>query len=1483
MVLSVKPSIVENIKYSLPEHIRVRNPLLVKFVEFYYQWMEKEGQPLAFLNYVLDLKDVDSTTNIFNRKIFDQMLALLPQNSKVDKSLVLKNLDHFLKSKGSMESFQFVMKALFDQEMELEYQHPYVMAASANQLDKDSLLVLKSTDDFSQSTGSFLQQPDNFSSALIETATEFTLNSEMYWELRLSSIVGEFTPYATVQSLKKTINRNFIVVDQYFTLVNLFPVLDTEGMIHHYQLQLKSTSPLMTADLNGMYVRQLNTGFAGVLDQPDPSIKFSYTDGLYYYYSFSLSSWSNAASITLTDDIFFVAPEIVNKIITKSDYVYGEVKPMVAGFEYNNRGSLYEESLPVRIQANNELIGNAAIEFLNEGPVEEIEIIKGGFGYHVGYPILSATIDSSPFVASIGAIDGYGAKTEIVMEIDQLFLESGGHGYTINDKLYPVGIPDVELQVGTVALDSTITSVQISGSNRGSFKVCPKFSSIATTSATGTGCVVSFSYRVKSIKLLDGGRHYRSAVISHDGCHGMGASFQPEFVSGAVSTFTISNAGSGYTYASAWIDNSVGKHAQLTPLLNNAGQITGFTIVDPGYNYTHGDVITIVGNGTNAAATVNTVKNMCVRNVRVLNGGSAYNKNTTLTYTNTTGGGGTSCSLTPQIDDSGSIVKVIVNSQGNGYSDNSDSIVVGGFTDASLNVTLSPENGAILDYNITDGGSGYKTQAEEPPTYFTITTVAGYGAVLTPVIGAGRLIHVNILNCGYGYAFGDTITVHGAGVNATCTPRIGPKGEIIAVDITNNGNGYYQGTTVSIYGDGMTAAVVPIIETGIVSVDVLNIPYRTWYLVQEDETNILDEAGDWLCFDLGVSLDPVSALLTENYDRLDCEDNDILVYSINPGSRGYWQVTDLVQEDGSRLYTEDYYDLVSDRPVVTITVSDPTGTGAILVPVIDEETGVMVSVTVVNKGTGYTNPSYVIYPDFGLYSAVLKLNVPRYISGLTWTSHGTDYGTAKALVQSGSGQGAHIEFVTDISGAITNIALTGQGSGFTSTPELVITDNSGYGAVSKIDITDGGSYTRVPHVLLARKTHGTTTIVVDADGAQLVARSNTIGTIKTVKLIDISYSGHDAPSIIFPLVVGVDYTGLILGERVYTKFKSYHSQIDLMQEDGFKILAPYSDHIEGILTEMNEELITDDEDELDLVYLQYDDNQLVNFYGTVVDIDYPRQLVYIEFDDDIGTDFFDMVTEDGQSIKEETGYDLVYEHSAKIQLGDTLIGEQSGLSTVITYLNRASANPIMAGVVDLNRRFDSNAGKLSHPLIKVHNGKKVQNFAYIIRTGISKSTYEMVLKSTVHPAGYAMYGDVLINMDSTQDHPYGLRPSQDSKFATSFMELIITMLMGLAYSPYTNDRQRLGWLEEHKFAIESCASYVYNLTTDASLDWLNTEDGDRIVSKEEYSCSGDSIESYMNFLINSVNTTARGYTHLSKVKMPFETDSSCYITLINNR
>jgi hypothetical protein len=138
------------INRQVPEFVREEYPLFVSFIEAYYEFLEtKQGtKNNDLLNQSKKLKsitDVDVSIDEFEEHFFNIFASLIPVTSTVDKAFLIKNVLPLYKSKGSENSFKFLFRLLFNEEVEITYPRINVLRASDGKWKIDKTLKVSFT------------------------------------------------------------------------------------------------------------------------------------------------------------------------------------------------------------------------------------------------------------------------------------------------------------------------------------------------------------------------------------------------------------------------------------------------------------------------------------------------------------------------------------------------------------------------------------------------------------------------------------------------------------------------------------------------------------------------------------------------------------------------------------------------------------------------------------------------------------------------------------------------------------------------------------------------------------------------------------------------------------------------------------------------------------------------------------------------------------------------------------------------------------------------------------------------------------------------------------------------------------------------------------------------------------------------------------------------------------------------------------------
>jgi len=278
----IKPKVSDLISNRLPEWLSSK-PQFVKFIDYYYQWIEGKGEPLDFIRNLIEYSDLDSTSDEFVELSTNKILSFLPADAVIDRKMFVKNIKEFILSKGSDESLQFIMKAVYGEDAYRRNMADYVLRPSDNNYMQDGFIAVEVfnsvKNNFSQCLGTNLIQLDSPASIKIEDASENASDDgRTFFVLKFDPryLNGAFNIGSAVRAMKKYVDPTFVEITDYQTVVWFDVETKTLRMLANKKIDFFASQRLhkLGGGFNGI-VGSVDQYFVNNLNQHDYSITLS--------------------------------------------------------------------------------------------------------------------------------------------------------------------------------------------------------------------------------------------------------------------------------------------------------------------------------------------------------------------------------------------------------------------------------------------------------------------------------------------------------------------------------------------------------------------------------------------------------------------------------------------------------------------------------------------------------------------------------------------------------------------------------------------------------------------------------------------------------------------------------------------------------------------------------------------------------------------------------------------------------------------------------------------------------------------------------------------------------------------------------------------------------------------------------------------------------------------------------------------------------
>ena len=206
--------ISSQIDSQFPGFIREEGPQFVAFMKAYFEYMEQEGNPVNSIRALRDNLDIDRTIDSFVEYFRKEFMIDIPKDVMADKRLLAKHIRDFYRTRGSQESYRFLFRALYGQEIEFYYPGDDILRASDGRWKREVRLRISAP--FAKNPRSFegntIKGVTSGATAYIQDIIGTTALGIEVYDMTAENIIGTFldgervyntsdaTNYATINS-----------------------------------------------------------------------------------------------------------------------------------------------------------------------------------------------------------------------------------------------------------------------------------------------------------------------------------------------------------------------------------------------------------------------------------------------------------------------------------------------------------------------------------------------------------------------------------------------------------------------------------------------------------------------------------------------------------------------------------------------------------------------------------------------------------------------------------------------------------------------------------------------------------------------------------------------------------------------------------------------------------------------------------------------------------------------------------------------------------------------------------------------------------------------------------------------------------------------------------------------------------------------------------------------------------------------------------
>jgi len=425
----------------LPFFVRNDHGNFTAFLEAYYEFLEQDDEVVNRIKNVQTYYDIDRTIDEFTDDLYATFTKLIPEDILADRKLLLKHVKDFYRAKGTEKSVRFLMRILFNEEIDFYYPKKDVLRVSDGKWFIQKSLRINSTllNDVSDDTlatleryiGTRITGSTSEATAIIERVDRFFEQGFQIDELILSNINGDFESGEQITTMFD--DENGVTQDLESTIIS--GILNTVEIINGGANYIIG-DPVIVVSSTGagacVTVSAVSTGNIFSLDIVESGAGYRSADVILITgggggTGANANVFSVTADNTAHPNIYSIASSTISL----------EANTAVGNAVYTNLSATNVASW----------IANAMNfwSYSNTGPVESVLVISSGSGYTTN-PSFSVVANSQ--IINLGIL----GKMEII---------DGGTEYRIGNKIEFVN-PWGSYGSGALA---NVTNVDINNSN----------------------------------------------------------------------------------------------------------------------------------------------------------------------------------------------------------------------------------------------------------------------------------------------------------------------------------------------------------------------------------------------------------------------------------------------------------------------------------------------------------------------------------------------------------------------------------------------------------------------------------------------------------------------------------------------------------------------------------------------------------------------------------------------------------------------------------------------------------------------------------------------------------------------------------------------------------------------------------------------------------------------------------------------------------
>jgi hypothetical protein len=205
--MAIDQKISNIVKDQFPDFYKEDAPTFLEFMKAYYEYMEQSGKTIHEMHKLTSYKDIDDTTDEYLEYFRRTILASIPQDVLVNKRLLAKHIKDFYQSKGTISSYKFLFRILYDEDVEVSFPADQMLRVSDGDYRLDRYVVCAADERLYTFIGKTVVAIGHAGAeGFVENVVRRNVNGRDLMQVNMSRIKGNFSKFGERIKLKNSVS-----------------------------------------------------------------------------------------------------------------------------------------------------------------------------------------------------------------------------------------------------------------------------------------------------------------------------------------------------------------------------------------------------------------------------------------------------------------------------------------------------------------------------------------------------------------------------------------------------------------------------------------------------------------------------------------------------------------------------------------------------------------------------------------------------------------------------------------------------------------------------------------------------------------------------------------------------------------------------------------------------------------------------------------------------------------------------------------------------------------------------------------------------------------------------------------------------------------------------------------------------------------------------------------------------------------------------